>query len=201
MSLLILNDFICSTFPFALSIIYHTFMPHISGEHVYKKLLKTDILGVWWVCTFGPLSSVYSGLFCAPKLMAFYLLLYSFVSAYVLFYLMVIDCKQKRTFALTVQFTLRVLVHPLRLSSLSHSSTSGVYYYMFMDAVSAAGALINAFHVPERWFPGKLDYVFNGHTIMHIAAILCVSIARYGFLSDMAWLNEIGVCPTDVSFK
>ncbi len=131
--------------------------------------------------------------------MTCYLILYFFVSAYVLFYLMVVDCKQRRTLALTVQFALRVLVHPLRLSSFSHSSTSGVYYYVLMDAVSAAGALINAFHIPERWFPGKLDYVLNGHTIMHVAAVVCVAISRYGFLSDMLWLNEVGTCPTFVS--
>ena len=199
MKFLIVNDFICRIFPFTLSIIYHTFMPHITGEKTYKRLLKTDILGVWWICTFGPLSSVYTGLFCTPKVMACYLLVYSFVSAYVLFYLMVVDCKQKRTSALTVQFVLRVLLHPLRLSSLSHSSTSGVCYYMAMDVVSAVGALINTFHVPERWCPGKLDYVLNGHTIMHVAAIACIVIARYGFLSDVLWLNEVGTCPTIVS--
>ena len=181
-----------------MSVIYHTFMPHVSGDNTYKWLLKADILGVWWVCTFGPLSSVYTGLYCTPNLMSLYIFVYSCLSAYVLFYLMVVDCKQKRTSALTAQFALRVLLHPLRLSSLSHSSVSSIPYHMTTDAISAVGALINACHIPERWFPGKFDYVCNGHTLMHIAALLCVVFGRQGFLCDMQWLNEAGTCPAYV---
>ena len=120
------------------------------------------------------------------------------LSATVLYYLMVIDCKQKRVTALTAQFALRVMIHPLRLSSLSHSSTAGIYYHMIMDAISAVGALINALHIPERWFPGKVDYVLNGHTLMHVAALLCIIIGRQGFLFDMQWLNDVGTCPSIV---
>ena len=191
----IVNDFICATYPFLMSVIYHTFMPHISGEKTYKWLLKTDILGVWWVCTFGPLPNMYTGLYCTPNLMGIYIFMYSCLSAYVVFYLMVVDCKQKRTSALTAQFALRVLLHPLRLSSLSHSTTSSVPYQIITDTISAVGALVNAFHIPERWFPGKLDYVFNGHNLMHIVAMLCVVFGRQGFLRDMQWLNEAAACP------
>lgn len=130
--------------------------------------------------------------------MLIYLIAYSAMSAFVLYYLMVVDCKQKRTTALTVQFALRVMIHPLRLSSLSHSSTAGVFYHMIMDAFSAMGALINAFHVPERWFPGKFDYILNGHTIMHVVALLCIVIGRQGFLLDMQWLNDVHTCPSVV---
>lgn len=173
-------------------------MPHISGEKTYKQLLKIDILGVWWACTFGPLPSLFSGLYCTPNLMFVYLVAYMSLSATVLYYLMVIDCKQKRVTALTAQFALRVMIHPLRLSSLSHSSTAGIYYHMIMDAISAVGALINALHIPERWFPGKVDYVLNGHTLMHVAALLCIIIGRQGFLFDMQWLNDVGTCPSIV---
>ena len=66
-----------------------------------------------------------------------------------------------------------------------------------MDAISATGAVVNALHVPERWFPGKMDYFLNGHTLMHIAAFLSLVVARQGFLCDMRWLNEVATCPSN----
>ena len=124
--------------------------------------------------------------------MVTYFAVYSSFSCYVLYYLMVVDCKRKRVGALTAQFFVRMLIHVLRLSPLSSSSTAAVKFYLLMDVISAIGAVINALHVPERWFPGKLDYVLNGHTLMHVAAVLSLMVARQGFLCDMAWLNEVG---------
>lgn len=196
-SLFIAGDFFCSLLPFALSILYHTFMPHDSGERTYAQLLKLDVFGVWWCCTLGPISNFFTGLYCTGPLMVGYFSLYTALSLYVLYYLMVEDCKRKRTVALTIQFFVRILIYPLRLSPFSLSSTASVQYYFVMDAISAAGALINTFHVPERWFPGKLDYMFNGHTLMHVAALLSLLVARQGFLCDMAWLNKAGACPVN----
>lgn len=194
-SAFIVGDFVCSLLPFSLSIVYHTFMPHHSGEKTYTQLLKLDVFGVWWCCTLGPVSNFFTGLYCSWSLMAAYFTLYTSLSLYVLYYLMVEDCKKKRTVALTVQFFIRILIYPLRLSSFSFSSSAAVKYYFVMDIVSAAGAVINALHVPERWFPGKLDYVLNGHTLMHMAALVSLAVARQGFLCDMTWLNGGGACP------
>ena len=198
-SALIVGDFVCSLLPFFVSILYHTFMPHHSGEKTYKQLLQLDVFGVWWCCTLGPISNVYTGLYHTTWLMVAYFAIYWCFSSYVLFYLMVIDCKKKRVGALTAQFFVRIFIHVLRLSPLSSSSTAAVKFYLVMDAVSATGAVINALHVPERWFPGKLDYVLNGHTLMHVAAIVSLMVARQGFLCDMAWLNDIGTHPGHLS--
>jgi len=185
--------------PFVLSIIYHTFMPHKSGERTYKQLLKADVFGVWWCCTLGPISNVYSGLFCNPALMLVYFSLYMPFSAYMLYHLMIVDCKRKRLIALTVQFFIRIGVYPFRLSPFSFTSSASSVYYFTTDIISAVGAVVNALHVPERWFPGRLDYFLNGHTLMHIAAYAGIVIARYGFIHDMSWLNDVGVCPDSAS--
>lgn len=34
---------------------------------------------------------------------------------------------------------------------------------------------------------------------MHIAAILGLVVGKYGFFSDMIWLNEVGHCDSTVS--
>lgn len=198
-STFVIGDFLCTILPFTLSILYHTFMPHHSGEKTYKQLLKVDVFGVWWCCTLGPVSSIYTGLYCWGGLRVAYFAVYLSLSAYVLYYLMVVDCKRKRVIALTVQFFVRMLVHPLRLSPLSISSSAAVKYYLVMDSVSAIGAVVNALHIPERWFPGRMDYVLNGHTLMHVAAMVSLAFARQGFLCDMAWLNNDGGCPSNVT--
>lgn len=162
------------------------------------QLLKVDIFGVWWCSTLGPISNIFTGLYCAPNVMFAYFCVYGLLSLYVLYYLMIEDCKKKRTVALTVQFFVRILLYPLRFSSLSAvSSRAAIKYYFMMDMISAVGAIINALHVPERWFPGKLDYVLNGHTLMHVAGLVGLAIARQGFLCDMAWLNGVGACPVN----
>lgn len=174
-------------------------MPHSSGENTYRRLLKSDIFGVWLICTFGPLSSVYTGLYCNPNTLTLFVATYFMLSAVVLYYLMVQDCKKKRVAALTTQFVLRVLIHPLRLSPLSQSSTDAVYYYIIMDIITSIGALINIYHVPERWMPGKVDYVFNSHSLMHVTAVLGLLVGKYGFFSDMHWLNNVASCHSIVN--
>lgn len=187
-------DFLCCTLPFILSIFYHTFMCHSSGQHTYKQLLKLDIFGVWLTCTFGPISHIYTALYCLEMWRHLYLLLYMSISFVVLYYLLVVDCKQRRVVVLTVQFVFLVFIHLIRLTPLASTDPETLKYYLIMDAMSVVGGTINAFHIPERWAPGKLDYVFNGHSLMHIVAFVALAVGRQGFLLDMVWLNSGAKC-------
>ncbi len=84
----------------------------------------------------------------------------------------------------------------MRLSPFAATDPEAVKFLIAMDAISAVGALVNALHVPERWAPGKVDYAFNGHSLMHVAAFLCLVLGRRGFLLDMSWLGKDEVCTT-----
>lgn len=42
------------------------------------------------------------------------------------------------------------------------------------DGVSLLGGVIGAMHIPEKWFPGCLDYYLNSHNIMHILVVTAV---------------------------
>ena len=192
-------DFICSVLPFLLSVLYHTFMCHRSGETTYRRLLKSDVFGVWLVCTLGPISTLYTGLYCLPALRRVYLLSYVLISLTVLYYLLVVDSKRQRVAALTTQFVFRIVVHFVRLSP-GHfpARRDALKYLVTMDAMSAVGALINVFHIPERWLPSRLNYVCNGHSLMHIVAFLSLVVGRRGFFIDMQWLNSGAVCTQSV---
>lgn len=34
--------------------------------------------------------------------------------------------------------------------------------------------MIGAMHIPEKWFPGCLDYYLNSHNIMHVLVVVAV---------------------------
>jgi len=36
------------------------------------------------------------------------------------------------------------------------------------------GGAIGAMHIPEKWFPGYLDFYLNSHNIMHILVVVAV---------------------------
>ena len=192
--LFIISDLFASTLPFALSVIYHTFMPHKAGVRLYKNLLKADVFGVWFANTFGPLCGIYVSVYCLSILREGILVSHLLLSLVVLYYLVVVDCKRQRVVALMVQFCFRSLVLLLRLTPLVTAPLTALYYYLLMSIVSSVGALINALHIPECWFPGKCDYCLNGHSLMHIAAFLTIAVGRNASLIDLAWLASRPSC-------
>lgn len=189
------TDLVVYMVPFALSVIYHTFLSHHSGKYIYKLLLKTDVFGVWVASTFAPITTIYVSLYCMPMLAQCYIAGYLLLSVVVLYYLVVLDCKRQRVVALTVQFIFRSLVQFIRLTPFSNADVAVFYCYAITTAVSSVGALINALHIPERWFPGQCDYVLNGHSLMHIMATLSMAVGQRGSLIDIVWLEEQASCP------
>ena len=60
------------------------------------------------------------------------------------------------------------------------------------------GAFLYAVRVPERFFPGKCDYIFQSHQIFHVLVVAAV-IIHYLNIHDIAsiFLNEnddVNVC-------
>ena len=194
MRLIISVDYLTSTLPFALSVVYHTFMPHEHGPELYRRLLKIDVFGVWFTTTFGSLSGTYVTLYCLPTVWTAYLAVYLPLSLVVFYYMVVMDSKMKRVVSLTALFSLCQFFQLIRLTTLTTVPLLAFQYYFVMNVLSGVGALINALHVPERWFPGKCDYLLNGHSLMHIVALLSMVVRRYGSLIDLEWLTSKPTC-------
>ena len=68
-----------------------------------------------------------------------------------------------------------------------------------------SGALLNAFHVPERWLPRQQShgnsntssaahwsYCLNGHSLMHVCGFLVLLMGRKGLMLDLQWLSGKG---------
>ena len=98
--------------------------------------------------------------------------------------------------AFTMQFLLRSLILLVRLTPSATTDISSFYYFVGMNVFSSIGALINALHIPEYWFPGKCDFLLNGHSLMHVMAFLSLAVGRQGSLIDLAWLRSNPSCAT-----
>ena len=185
----IVLDYLSSCVPFIASVLYHVFMPHKSGQGTYNLLLKLDVFGVWFSCSVGAFSLIYCSLHCSPWMRNCYLLVYAVVSCVCLSRLITSTSAKDRVTPLAIQFCFRTTTHFVRLTPIGSGHPSAIPYYIITDAISGPGALINALHIPERWLPGKVDYMFNGHNLMHIAAFASIATCRKGFLLDMWWLT------------
>lgn len=56
------------------------------------------------------------------------------------------------------------------------------------------GGAIGAMHIPEKWFPGSLDYYFNSHNIMHILVVVAVysmHLVRLNYRARMSVNNRL----------
>ena len=51
---------------------------------------------------------------------------------------------------------------------------NSIFFCFFQDAVSLVGGAIGAMHIPEKWFPGYMDYYLNSHNIMHVLVVVAV---------------------------
>lgn len=62
-----------------------------------------------------------------------------------------------------------------QFNSTVHQINKNMFSIQFLqDGVSVFGGAIGAMHIPEKWFPGSLDYYLNSHNIMHILVVVAV---------------------------
>lgn len=60
----------------------------------------------------------------------------------------------------------------------------------WQDAIAIFGGIIGALRVPERFFPGRFDFFFNSHHIMHVLVLVAVVQMHYAAKLDLIWLSD-----------
>ena len=53
------------------------------------------------------------------------------------------------------------------------------------------GAAIGAMHIPEKWFPGRLDMYLNSHNIMHVLVVTAVYSMHVATMKDLQWMTRV----------
>ncbi|KAJ1915577.1 hypothetical protein H4219_004243 [Mycoemilia scoparia] len=66
-----------------------------------------------------------------------------------------------------------------------------LWYLAAMMGFYGLGALFYALHIPERWAPGKFDYVLNSHQIFHVFVVLAAICHYMGLVKAFVWNHSM----------
>lgn len=178
------------------SVLYHLFMNHRGGAHVYDTLLSLDMLGVCLVNTLGALPIVHITLLCYPVLGRTAMLLYILLSAHGIYCATTARSNFHRLRAFVWQAAFRMALFLFRWLGAGAGSPASLRLFFTMDLLAALGGLINVSHVPERFRPGCFDYWGNSHQIMHVLVVGSILYLHWGMLEDLAWVKNYQ-CPAE----
>lgn len=64
--------------------------------------------------------------------------------------------------------------------------------------MSVLGGAIGAMHIPEKWFPGTVDFYLNSHNIMHVLVVCAVYSMHQATVRDLAWMARVQCHVPDV---
>ena len=177
--------------PWVGSTIYHTFMDHRAGQHLYDNLLRVDMLGIWIAQAFGGLIEVYTLLSClSVGWCCFWLGVYGAISIYCLYKGITARTLWDRRLCFVGPCIMRILSLFLRFISWGGGHPNAFRHMLAHDLLAVLGGVAGATKLPEKWFPGKFDLVGNSHNIMHIVAVASVYHLHQGAVLDLVWLSN-----------
>ncbi|XP_028897602.1 uncharacterized protein LOC105214313 isoform X2 [Zeugodacus cucurbitae] len=180
-----------SVAPWCGSFIYHLFMNIESGEHVYYTLLKLDMVGIWVSQSFGALPLVTATTFCFSPFWKWLIILsYCLLSLWGLYKALTASSPWQRRLCFALPFTMRSILTLFRTMDVwvggSRIALSHVY---LQDGVSILGGAIGALRIPEKWFPGFVDFYLNSHNIMHVLVVVAVYSMHKATIKDFEWMS------------
>ncbi|KAI6175641.1 Adiponectin receptor protein [Aphelenchoides bicaudatus] len=73
---------------------------------------------------------------------------------------------------------------------------NGFYWLLTMAFFYLVGAFLYATRIPERFWPGKCDLVFQSHQLFHMCVVVAAFVHFYG-ISEMAMNKLTNECPID----
>lgn len=96
-----------------------------------------------------------------------------------------------RRLCFLLPFIMRLLLWWLRISSYGGGDPAAFQHVILQDVVSIIGAAIGAMNIPEKWFPGCVDYYLNSHNIMHVLVVAAVYSMHIATMRDLAWMSRV----------
>nr|XP_017031428.1 progestin and adipoQ receptor family member 4 isoform X1 [Drosophila kikkawai] len=182
-----------SVAPWCGSFVYHLFMNIEKGENVYYTLLKLDMVGIWVSQSFGALPLVTATTLCFPPVLKWLIIVsYCLLSLWGLYKALTASSPWQRRLCFALPFAMRSILTFLRIRGMvggSHMALSHVYLQVEVDGVSILGGAIGAMRIPEKWFPGVVDFYLNSHNIMHVLVVVAVYSMHKATIKDFEWMS------------
>lgn len=57
--------------------------------------------------------------------------------------------------------------------------------------MSVVGGGVGAMYIPEKWFPGSLNFYLNSHNIMHVLVVAAVYSMHIATVLDLGWMARV----------
>ncbi|KAH1027716.1 progestin and adipoQ receptor family member 4 [Dendroctonus ponderosae] len=177
--------------PWLGSFVYHMFMNLHYGPMAYYILLQVDMLGIWTSQSIGALPLVFASTKCVPHLIRWSIIMfYCLLSVWGLYKAMIAWSPWDRRLCFLLPFLTRIGLWCLRLTKIGGGDPAAFLHVILQDAVSIVGGCIGAIHVPEKWFPGQVDFVLNSHNIMHVLVVAAVWSMHRATALDLHWMAK-----------
>jgi len=189
---LMISIFLTSAvFCLAASSIYHVSIAH--SESVAKLTNNLDYSGIVVLIVGSFFPAIYYAFFCDARLQLFYLALIA-VSGGGAAYIVLSPEYSKPTHrgartkvfvALGLSAVLPVSHNLLRHGLHTLRGERGLDWLVASGAMYIIGALLYANRIPERFSPGRFDYVFASHQIFHVLVVLAALSHYAAVLTDL----------------
>ncbi|XP_065582254.1 progestin and adipoQ receptor family member 4-like [Artemia franciscana] len=95
-----------------------------------------------------------------------------------------------RRLCFVLPICIRICLMYLRTYRIGGGHPDALLHVYLQDIIALVGGAIGALRIPEKWFPGKLDYWFNSHHIMHVLVVIAVIHMHYAAKLDLEWLSK-----------
>ena len=100
-------------------------------------------------------------------------------------------CPWQRRFSFLLPFFFRMGMLILRGSGFGGGHPEAFHHLVVQDIVAITGGFIGASNIPERWFPGNLDLLFNSHHLMHVLVVIAAYQMHLAVIYDLTWMTQI----------
>ena len=190
------------------STVYHTFSAHQSSD-VVRFFNRLDYLGISFLITGSTFPFVFYVFHCDFTFRASYLLLMSMIGCSITvasFFRFWATASFRKYRALTyVIFGLLGAVPFLQLKLVNVWTTGSfadtpaerrfpIHYPLLMGLFYVVGAGLYAARCPEKYLPGKVDFVFQSHQLFHVFVVLGAYTHYAGCHYAFSNHRRFGVC-------
>ncbi|KAL1464513.1 hypothetical protein WDU94_004152 [Cyamophila willieti] len=86
---------------------------------------------------------------------------------------------------------MRNLLCLLRLTKYGGGAPDSLIPTILQDVMCIIGGVIGAEKVPEKWWPGSTDLIFNSHNLMHLVALMALYYNNQSSVRDIKWMRQI----------
>jgi len=183
-----------------MSAVFHTVSCHSKAiVHLFSRL---DYTGISLLIVGSFIPWIYYGFYCRlwPKVSYITMIVCFGVAAVFVSLNKKFNDKKYRTLRAVIFSTMGLsgiipTIHFIYTDGMLRLLEQNSFYWLLgMAFLYLFGALLYATRTPERYFPGKCDFIGQSHQLFHVCVVMA-AIVHYLGISEMAWNRLRDSCP------